>query len=192
MIRWYYAHPKTREQMGPCDEAEVRDLFVSGTISPSTLVWHEGIAEWIPAREAFLAYDPVLGPERAAVPGRLAGWMRFDSIVLWLEAIVLLFPAPWVAIPMGVAAWWLWRSAGTLARMPSIPAESEVLLVRLRGVFAALGWAAIIGGLVVLAIVLAGLWAELSGHFPDGGILGMARDVAASAGQAAATAGPEG
>lgn len=173
MIRWYYAHPKTRDQVGPCEEAEVRNLFVSGTIGPSTLVWHEGLAEWIPAREAFLAYDPELGPERAAVPGRLAGWLRFDSIMLWLLALVLALPCLAVAIPLAVAAWWCWSAAATIVRMPSIPAESEVVLTRLRGVFAGLGWTAIIAIVLMLAFVLLLCLGVLGPEMPEGGLRGL-------------------
>lgn len=183
MIRWYYAHPKTREQVGPCEEREVRELFVSGGIGPDTLVWHEGIAEWIPAREAFLAYDPELGEGRARVPGRLAGWMRFDSVILWLVAlqlaiVPLVLP---VAIAVGVAAWWLWKAAGTVRRMPSVSSDSEVVLTRLRGVFAGLGWAAIIAIVLSLLLLLAVSAGMLWGYFPEGGLSGLA-DMVRSAG----------
>lgn len=194
MIRWYYAHPKTREQVGPCEEREVRELFVSGGIRSDTLVWHEGIAEWIPAGEAFLAYDPELGEGRARVPGRLAGWMWFDSVILWLMTLQLvLVPFFWpVAVALGVAAWWLWKAAGTLKRMPSVSSDAEVVLIRLRGVFAGLGWAAIICILLALLLVLLVFAAMLAGYYPEGGLSGLAEILRTAADGAASAAGGEG
>lgn len=46
---WHYA--VGNRQMGPVDEPTLRELLRQGNISPATLVWTEGLAEWRPARE---------------------------------------------------------------------------------------------------------------------------------------------
>jgi len=43
---WYYAHQEQR--IGPVAEEELRELARKGTITPSSLVWRDGMAEWQP------------------------------------------------------------------------------------------------------------------------------------------------
>ena len=57
--------------------------------------------------------------------------------------------------------------------MPSIPAESEVVLTRLRGVFAGLGWTAIIAIVLLLAFVLLLCLGVLGPEMPEGGLRGL-------------------
>jgi hypothetical protein len=44
---WYYAAANDRR--GPHSEAEMKDLLARGEITPATLVWSEGMADWVPA-----------------------------------------------------------------------------------------------------------------------------------------------
>lgn len=44
---WYYAAANDRR--GPHPEAEMKDLLTRGEITPATLVWSEGMADWVPA-----------------------------------------------------------------------------------------------------------------------------------------------
>ncbi len=44
---WYYRRNDT--QLGPVSVEELRQLAVSGQLSPTDLVWNEGMAEWAPA-----------------------------------------------------------------------------------------------------------------------------------------------
>jgi hypothetical protein len=46
MAQWYYA--KNGQQLGPVDEAMVRGLLSSGQLSPSDLVWTDGMGSWVP------------------------------------------------------------------------------------------------------------------------------------------------
>ncbi len=46
--QWYY--DRQGEPVGPADEDEVRLLFLSGVLKPSTLVWCEGMADWATAK----------------------------------------------------------------------------------------------------------------------------------------------
>lgn len=53
MSQWYYA--ANGEQAGPVEETELKQLSEKGTITPETLVWKEGMADWKPYSEVFSA-----------------------------------------------------------------------------------------------------------------------------------------
>ena len=78
MANWYYVVPKTREKSGPHEESFVRSKFIAGEIAPETLVWHDGLAGWIPAGQAFAALQApagalaVLGGDDLLEPDALA------------------------------------------------------------------------------------------------------------------------
>jgi hypothetical protein len=48
-VAWHYAAGD--QQHGPVDESTLRELLLSGNLSPATLVWTEGMPEWRPARD---------------------------------------------------------------------------------------------------------------------------------------------
>lgn len=47
MSQWYYAHDN--QQQGPVNEVELKEFIATGKISPTTLVWHEGMENWATA-----------------------------------------------------------------------------------------------------------------------------------------------
>ena len=49
-MKWYYA--VGQQQQGPLDDAQFDALIAAGTITPETLVWREGQANWQPLRVA--------------------------------------------------------------------------------------------------------------------------------------------
>jgi hypothetical protein len=49
---WYYAI--NGQQMGPVDEARIKELLANGTISESTLVWTNGMSTWQPLTQVNL------------------------------------------------------------------------------------------------------------------------------------------
>ena len=49
-MSWYYA--ENNERRGPIEDAAFQALVAAGTIKPETLVWRDGLAEWVPYREA--------------------------------------------------------------------------------------------------------------------------------------------
>ena len=49
-MNWYYVDQG--QQAGPVDDTQFAELVRSGKILPDTLVWREGLAAWIPHREA--------------------------------------------------------------------------------------------------------------------------------------------
>ena len=49
-MSWYYA--ENNERRGPIDDDALQALVAAGTIRPDTLVWREGLAAWVPYRQA--------------------------------------------------------------------------------------------------------------------------------------------
>lgn len=49
-MNWFYA--VGGQQQGPVDDAQLDALIQAGTVTPDTLVWREGIANWQPLRQA--------------------------------------------------------------------------------------------------------------------------------------------
>ena len=46
MAQWYYG--SSAGQHGPVDENELRAMIASGGVGPQTLVWREGMSDWMP------------------------------------------------------------------------------------------------------------------------------------------------
>ena len=58
-MNWYYAHGE--ERSGPCTEEQFQALVRQGVVTPQTLVWREGMANWQPHAE-------INAPPRVAGP----------------------------------------------------------------------------------------------------------------------------
>jgi hypothetical protein len=65
-MAWYYV--ANNERKGPVEQAEFDQLIQQGAITPTTLVWREGMAEWQP-REAVVNAVSAPPPPSGAVPG---------------------------------------------------------------------------------------------------------------------------
>ena len=73
-MNWFYA--LGGQQQGPVDDGQLDGLVTAGTITPDTLVWREGLANWQPLRQARpisggmppMAAPPVMAPVGAALP----------------------------------------------------------------------------------------------------------------------------
>jgi uncharacterized RDD family membrane protein YckC len=63
-MQWYYAD--NGQQAGPVEESEFPGLLRAGKLTPETLVWREGMANWAPFRTAA---PPEFLPPPAATPG---------------------------------------------------------------------------------------------------------------------------
>lgn len=59
-MSWYYA--KDGERVGPITEAALEDRVREGVVTPDTLVWREGMAEWRPWRDVSKAAGSVPPP----------------------------------------------------------------------------------------------------------------------------------
>ncbi len=70
-MNWYYA--AGGQQQGPVDDAQLDALASSGQINAETLVWHEGLPNWQPLRQARPgAASTGLPPQMGAVAGAIA------------------------------------------------------------------------------------------------------------------------
>jgi hypothetical protein len=49
-MSWYYA--ENNERRGPIEDAAFQTLVDNGTVKPDTLVWREGLPEWLPYSQA--------------------------------------------------------------------------------------------------------------------------------------------
>ncbi|MBR4252946.1 MAG: DUF4339 domain-containing protein [Kiritimatiellae bacterium] len=152
MANWYYVDPKTSDKRGPYDERRIRQGYIDGLLSAGILVWREGLANWVPLRDALdLTAAPPLGEGRVPLPAGLCAWMLFDGICTIIVSLPLLLLLPW-NIPLLVAGIALLGARSTLERTPYVHEETLPFLLRLRTVFCAAGWVYIV--MIVLAIVL--------------------------------------
>lgn len=151
MANWYYVDPKTSGRCGPFDERRIRQGYIDGLLSAHTLVWREGLANWVSLRHALdLDAVPSFGEGQLPLPPALRGWMLFDGICTILATVPFLL-VPW-NIALLVAGIALLCARSTLGRLPCVHEEIYPFLLRLRTVFCAVGWVYII--LMVLGIVL--------------------------------------
>jgi len=112
---WFYA--SEGQQQGPYPEIQLRELIARGTITPDTLVWTEGMANWQRAAEipglapgGFGPLGPPVMPRSGGVlpgvGGHGGGRLSIDfeiwefvwrSLVL-LIGVILFIPAPWALV----------------------------------------------------------------------------------------------
>ena len=109
---WFYA--SEGQQQGPYPEIRLRELFASGTITPDTLVWTEGMANWqraaeIPGLAPGASGPPVIPRSGGALPdvgGHGDSRLSIDfeiwdfvwrSLVL-LIGLIFIIPAPWALV----------------------------------------------------------------------------------------------
>lgn len=67
---WHYA--KDGQRKGPVSEDALRNMARDGALSPTDLVWREGMSEWAPAAQA-TGFEFGGGSPPAAGPGALYG-----------------------------------------------------------------------------------------------------------------------
>ena len=167
MASWYYVVPKTREKSGPHEEAYVRAKFIAGEIAPETLVWHDGLANWIPAGQAFAALQAPAGTEgKVPLPDGLRGWMTFIGVATILGA--LLPSVALIGLPLLLAGLALLGARAALDRAPFIPPDLVPFFTKLRAFFCCWGWGYILGLFLVVFVLLAysgiALWALSTGQ----------------------------
>jgi len=69
-MSWYYA--ENDERKGPIEDPAFHALVGAGTIKPGTLVWREGLADWVPYSQLAQGAAP-LQPAAPALRATLAG-----------------------------------------------------------------------------------------------------------------------
>jgi hypothetical protein len=92
-VEWFYA--ANDERRGPISDGEFEVLISNGTVRPGTLVWHQGMADWMP----FSAMSGGAANYSGEIGMRYAGfWIRFaakfiDIIILNVAGFVIGFVA---------------------------------------------------------------------------------------------------
>ena len=113
---WFYA--KDGKQLGPVTAADLAQLLRTGVITPDSLVWHSGMADWQSYRTA-TGMPPLpgarVGPrgfEYGAFGIRLLAWL-IDGFIIGIIRGALLFPMglrlveePW--------SWWSLANIGEI------------------------------------------------------------------------------
>jgi hypothetical protein len=70
-MQWYYS--KNGSQLGPVEQGEILSKLASGEISPSDMVWREGMTDWLPVSKvnelAVIARPSGVESPPAAPPG---------------------------------------------------------------------------------------------------------------------------
>ena len=67
MPQWYYG--SSAGQTGPVEEGELRALIASGGVGPETLVWRDGMKEWLPVQAVPELHGNAVNPHVAPGPG---------------------------------------------------------------------------------------------------------------------------
>src|SRR6476661_4355075 len=65
-MNWYYVN--AGQQVGPVDDAQIEGLVQAGQVRADTLVWHEGMPNWLPYGQARPAPPPGSGAPPAPFP----------------------------------------------------------------------------------------------------------------------------
>ncbi|HEY8961436.1 MAG TPA: GYF domain-containing protein [Luteolibacter sp.] len=96
MTHWFYG--ENGLQFGPVDDAGIRQLIASGRVTPATLVWREGMTEWLPlARVPELSRSIVpYGPYYASPP---TSGLAIASMVCGLVGFLLCYFCALLGIP---------------------------------------------------------------------------------------------
>lgn len=100
MSGWWYAGGDGK--VGPVEVGEIERLIQSGAVSPSTLLWREGMAEWLPLadipefKRGVEPVPPPLPTPTANIPAfypMATKWPRFFTRLfdLWWESILVAF-----------------------------------------------------------------------------------------------------
>jgi hypothetical protein len=120
---WFFA--AGGQQQGPYPEAQFRDFVLRGTVKADTLVWTDGMAGWQKAGEipGLLAdgIPPAMPRESSALSdngGQLSidldRWAFLGRSILFVISMLLVIPAPWVAV-----SYYRWMASRVV--VPGVP-----------------------------------------------------------------------
>jgi len=164
-VNWYYA--QNSERIGPIDQAEFDRLVQSGVINPSTLVWREGMPNWLAHGELSAPPQMNVGPAPAGGGIRCVecgGFFPQDQVIRLGPGYVCAACKPIVVQKMGEG---VMTSGADQIRNEHIKHEASVksvgLLYFLGGTgFALLGLVSCMGGTfasIMIGLALAGVGA---------------------------------
>ncbi len=74
-MQWFYANDRVKA--GPVTDLDLEALVRDGTVKPETLVWRDGLADWVPYREAAAVLPNVPAAGAVGSLGQCAECNRF-------------------------------------------------------------------------------------------------------------------
>lgn len=99
---WYYT--LNNQQVGPVEEAEIKKLVASGVITPATMLWTNGMANWAPIGQTPLA-TLVAGSAIAPPPVAFAApIVPDDPKVAEMKKLFMWFWISLIGIIIGIGA----------------------------------------------------------------------------------------
>ena len=143
---WYYA--KNKQKVGPVTEEQLKELIRSGELSPTDMVWKQGMAKWQPAGavDGLLPKPPPAQPEPPPLPNATSAvWS------VWWERLNRNKPA-YLSAPFAVALF--------LTCLCS-PVVSFVLGAFPEGLAAFLGFLYVLFGIGLLVALVAAVFVAL-------------------------------
>jgi hypothetical protein len=103
MTQWYYG--REGQQNGPVDEQALRDLIAQGIVTDQTMVWREGMVNWLPKSavpELQASLNIYVGPS-AHYPGMAPmapnSGLAIASMICGIVSILLCYVNALAAIP---------------------------------------------------------------------------------------------
>ncbi len=99
---WYYT--LNNQQVGPVEEAEIQKLVASGVITPATMLWTSGMANWAPIGQTQLA--TLVGSTAIAPPpmANIVPVIPDDPKVAEMKTLFMWFWISLIAILIGIGA----------------------------------------------------------------------------------------
>lgn len=112
MAHWYYG--LNGQQNGPVEDDEIRAMLASGMINGQTIIWRDGMEEWLPILQvpewsSQVIYQAPVAHGQPAVPGYGPlpvvpnNGMAIASMVCGISSLVLLFSC-FIGILAGIPA----------------------------------------------------------------------------------------
>jgi type IV pilus assembly protein PilA len=105
VVDWYYADAQNQQQ-GPVTATVLADLFRNGSVSATTLVWHEGLPAWVPLQQVAAQLGLIIvgaAPPPASPAARIAKPTGAKTSGWVVAAIVAACSVPFVAILAAIA-----------------------------------------------------------------------------------------
>lgn len=94
-VNWFYADAQNQQQ-GPVEKAWIASAYDAGTINAGTLVWREGLENWVPLRQVAAQLGLMIVGGAPPLPGSARATTRVtkptsSSSSTWVIVLVVVF-----------------------------------------------------------------------------------------------------
>ena len=136
---WHYLNNNNAAE-GPVDEARIAELIGGGAIAAKTLVWTDGMAEWMPADTTALAGlfrplpppVPPPSPAEAAHAKNLKPYRSLHRLVWWITTLLVL------TVLVNLVA--LWSEVSTIELLGRIHRKAQFTMAEAKASDARARW----------------------------------------------------